>query len=250
MNIILCDDDAAQVEQITRFLASRPSYRISTYHSGTELLSNLPAKCDIAILDIKLQDTLGTEIAVKLKAIYPMIDIILISAYPKYVTTAFHIEASQFLIKPIHEKNFLQEFDRILSERASKHFRWIITAKGIIYAFFPRKSYILRPTTDTCLSILKIKPLKSASGLRKLSKFWKVTDLCFAIRDSWSMPIISGASMWIPFSALMATVSLSVPEGRNSFCNNMHNLLSYNTFHSMSTCITYVMHVDFLFSVF
>ena len=137
MNIILCDDDAAQVEQITRFLAARPSYRISTYNSGTELLSNLPEKCDIAILDIKLQDTLGTEIAVKLKAIYPMIDIILISAYPKYVTTAFHIEASQFLIKPIHEKNFLQEFDRILSERASKHFRWIITTKGIIYAFFP-----------------------------------------------------------------------------------------------------------------
>ena len=99
MYIMICDDDAAQVEQIKRFLASRPGYRIAAYCSGADLLANLPEKCDIAILDIKLQDMLGTKIAQKLKAIYPMIDIILISSYPKYVTSAFHIKASQFIIK-------------------------------------------------------------------------------------------------------------------------------------------------------
>lgn len=137
MHIILCDDDIAQTEQIKCFLAARPDFQISIFHSGTELMSDLPTQCDIAILDIKLQDTLGTKIAAKLKTIYPMIDIILISSYPEYVTAAFHIEASQFLLKPIRKKSFLQEFDRILSERASKHFRWIISTKGTIYAFFP-----------------------------------------------------------------------------------------------------------------
>ena len=137
MYIMICDDDAAQVEQIKRFLASRPGYRIAAYCSGADLLANLPEKCDIAILDIKLQDMLGTKIAQKLKAIYPMIDIILISSYPKYVTSAFHIKASQFIIKPIRDRSFLREFDRILSERASRHFRWIITSKGTILSFFP-----------------------------------------------------------------------------------------------------------------
>ena len=80
---------------------------------------------------------MGTTLAMQLKKLYPMVDIILISAYPQYVTAAFHIEASQFLMKPIYEKTFLKEFDRILAQRASRHFRWIITGKGTMYSFFP-----------------------------------------------------------------------------------------------------------------
>lgn len=115
MNIIICDDDEAQVVQIERFLSTRNGYTIFSFHSGKELLSSLPQSCDIAILDIKLQDTLGTKIAEKLQAIYPEIDIILISSYPKYVTNAFHIKVSQFLVKPINKKTFLSEFDYILA---------------------------------------------------------------------------------------------------------------------------------------
>ena len=137
MNIIICDDDHAQAEQIELYLSERSEYEIATYHSGAELMAHLPPKCDIAILDIKLQDTLGTTLAMQLKKLYPMVDIILISAYPQYVTAAFHIEASQFLMKPIYEKTFLKEFDRILAQRASRHFRWIITGKGTMYSFFP-----------------------------------------------------------------------------------------------------------------
>ena len=99
MNIIICDDDHAQAEQIELYLSERSEYEIATYHSGAELMAHLPPKCDIAILDIKLQDTLGTTLAMQLKKLYPMVDIILISAYPQYVTAAFHIEASQFLMK-------------------------------------------------------------------------------------------------------------------------------------------------------
>ena len=165
MNIIICDDDEAQVVQIERFLSTRNGYTIFSFHSGKELLSSLPQSCDIAILDIKLQDTLGTKIAEKLQTIYPEIDIILISSYPKYVTNAFHIKVSQFLVKPINKKTFLSEFDYILAQRRSKHYRWIVTNKTSIHALFPdevtfveayhRHLYIHTPTQtiDRCGSL-------------------------------------------------------------------------------------------------
>lgn len=137
MNIIICDDDEAQVAQIERFLSSRCGYTIFSFHSGEEVLHNCPQTCDIAILDIQLQDTLGTKLAEKLRKLYPEIDIILISSFPQYVTNAFHIKVSQFLIKPINQKTFLSEFDHILAERGSRHFRWIVSNKTSIYSLYP-----------------------------------------------------------------------------------------------------------------
>ena len=137
MNIIICDDDEIQVTQIQQFLSSRTGYSIFLFHSGEELLHQLPPSCDIAILDIKLQDTLGTKLAEQLQTIYPEIDIVFISAYPRYVTTAFRMKASQFLVKPINENTFLSEFDYILAQRCSQHYRWIVSNKTSIHALFP-----------------------------------------------------------------------------------------------------------------
>ena len=102
MNIIICDDDRIQVKQIEQFLSAREGYTIFSFHSGAELLQYGPPACEIAILDVKLQDTLGTRLAETLRERYPEIDIIFISSYPQYVTSAFHVKASQFLIKPIN----------------------------------------------------------------------------------------------------------------------------------------------------
>ena len=102
MNIIICDDDKIQVKQIEQFLSVREGYTIFSFHSGAELLQYGPPACEIAILDVKLRDTLGTRLAETLRKRYPEIDIIFISSYPQYVTSAFHVKASQFLIKPIN----------------------------------------------------------------------------------------------------------------------------------------------------
>lgn len=139
MHLIICDDDPVQVEQLVQLLAKRPGYEIAAFYSGSELLKNLPPYCDIAILDVKLQDALGTTLTKKLKEVYPTVDVILISAFPQYVTAAFHVRASQFLMKPLSEQSFLQEFDHILADRASQHFRWIVSNKSSVYALLPKE---------------------------------------------------------------------------------------------------------------
>ncbi len=136
MNIIICDDDEVQIEQIRRFLSARDD-TIFAFHSGEEVLHSLPETCDIAILDVKLQDTLGTQLAAQLQEHYSDVDVIFISAFPQYVTSAFHVNASQFLIKPINEDTFLSEFDYILAQRHSKHYRWVVSNKTSIHALAP-----------------------------------------------------------------------------------------------------------------
>ena len=91
MNIIICDDDRIQVKQIEQFLSAREGYTIFAFHSGAELLQYGPPTCEIAILDVKLQDTLGTRLAETLRERYPEIDIIFISSYPQYVLSLIHI---------------------------------------------------------------------------------------------------------------------------------------------------------------
>lgn len=136
MNIIICDDDAAQVEQLRRFLSARNA-AVSAFRSGGEVLRGLPDVCDIAILEMKLPDMRGTQLALQLRRHYPDIDVILISSCPQYVTSAFRIHASQFLLKPIDREIFLAELDYILAQRRSRHYRWVVSNKTSIHALSP-----------------------------------------------------------------------------------------------------------------
>jgi DNA-binding LytR/AlgR family response regulator len=137
INIIICDDDPCQVDEVSALLSARKGYTLYPFPSGTEVLENLPEHCDIAILDIRLKDMLGIELAAKLQKIYPSVDIIYISSFPQYVTAAIRQRASQFLIKPINEKTFFREFDFILSKRASSRFHWVLTTKDTVYSLLP-----------------------------------------------------------------------------------------------------------------
>ena len=157
MDIIICDDDRIQVKQIEQFLSSREGYTIFAFHSGAELLQYGPPACEIAILDVKLQDTLGTRLAETLRERYPEIDIIFISSYPQYVTSAFHVKASQFLIKPINRKTFLAEFDYILAERGSA-----ISPRFI--RCFRARYCMSRRITGICLSIRQSRKSRSAAS--------------------------------------------------------------------------------------
>ena len=121
----------------SRYAGSARDDTIFAFHSGEDVLRHLPEACDIAILDVKLQDTLGTQLAARLHERYADVDVIFISAFPQYVTSAFHVKASQFLIKPINEDTFLSEFDYILVQRRSKHYRWVVSNKTSIHALAP-----------------------------------------------------------------------------------------------------------------
>lgn len=139
MKIAICDDSLAQRNELASFLSTRESYEIDVFESGTQLLNSLDKKTeyDIIFLDIQLTDILGTTIAKKILQVSPNTDVVFISAYPRYVTEAFSLRASQFLIKPFTKAMFLKELDRLLERRAKEKVCWYVPVKNGIYKFAP-----------------------------------------------------------------------------------------------------------------
>ena len=139
MRIAICDDDAIQIHAIEEYVAQRPGHEIVVCTSGVALLQHAKDVFDLIILDVELSDMLGTKLAARIKKDCKNTDIMFISSYPKYVTSAFYVQAVQFLTKPFSSDEFLYEFDFIVEQRAKKNFRWCVTNKNSVYSVSPSK---------------------------------------------------------------------------------------------------------------
>jgi DNA-binding response OmpR family regulator len=66
-----------------RVLLTRWGYEVECANTGTQALENIKNKgCDLALIDLKLPDMSGKDLAPKIKAHHPNIPIIMITAFP------------------------------------------------------------------------------------------------------------------------------------------------------------------------
>ncbi len=70
-------------------------------------------KIDIAFLDIEMPVINGIQLAKKIKAINPKINIIFVTAYENYAINAYNLHASGYIIKPVNESKIRQEIDNL-----------------------------------------------------------------------------------------------------------------------------------------
>ena len=68
---------------------------------------------DIAFLDITMPDMTGIDMAKKLKAINPKINIIFATGYSDYMADAFAMHASGYLLKPVGPKAVKKELENL-----------------------------------------------------------------------------------------------------------------------------------------
>ena len=117
MNIAVCDDDflihKELSELIKKYFYPSKEYEIDNYAQGISLIKS-KKRYDIIFMDIELHKESGIDIAERIKMTYPLTVIIFISNYPKYVTQSYHVDAFQFLVKPIKAEIFNLEFERCL----------------------------------------------------------------------------------------------------------------------------------------
>lgn len=139
MDIAICEDNSACMEDIKRFLDGHSEFTATYYATGDAFLNAIENGCvyEIILLDIKLPDILGTRIAAKLKTLLPHADIVFISSYPQYVTAAFSLHVTQFLVKPLREKLLLQELRKIVQHRQTENVPWCIRTKNATYRLLP-----------------------------------------------------------------------------------------------------------------
>lgn len=80
---ILVVEDETLLCDMMRVLLTRWGYEVECANTGTQALENIKNKgCDLALIDLKLPDMSGKDLAPKIKAHHPTIPIIMITAFP------------------------------------------------------------------------------------------------------------------------------------------------------------------------
>lgn len=135
MRIAVCEDDLACMTKLKCLFEQNTGYHADYFTTGREFLQEIEedAYYDIILLDIRLPDTLGTKMASRLKKKLPGADIVFISSFPEYVTEAFTLQVSQFLLKPLNEQLLMVELERIVRRRKKENSVWCVNSHDVLY---------------------------------------------------------------------------------------------------------------------
>lgn len=103
MNIIAVDDERIALQLLMSSInEALPEDRVYGFRSGQEALTFIDENsCEIAFLDIDMNDMDGITVAKHLKILHPKINIIFITAYNKYAMEAHTIHSSGYVMKPV-----------------------------------------------------------------------------------------------------------------------------------------------------
>lgn len=132
MRFAICEDNSSNAQLIMQYMQKIEDSTARLFKNGKDFLCAVREKqeFDIILLDIELPDMLGLEIVNALQESLPHADIVFMSSYPQYVTSAFTLRVSQFFLKPISEYLFLTEIRRMIKRREIVDLAWDVQTKG------------------------------------------------------------------------------------------------------------------------
>lgn len=122
LNISICDDNPKALQDTVTLLegyaATKPdfSYQLQTYGGGEELLANYDAGVlpDLLLLDIYMDGLSGVKTAQLLRKQGYKGQIIFLTTSTLHALAAFEVDATQYLVKPLNQPQFIQAMDKSL----------------------------------------------------------------------------------------------------------------------------------------
>lgn len=119
MRIAVCDDEPVQVEGnaklIDRWASARGiAVNMDTFSGAEEFLLRRSEKhvYDLAVLDIKMNEMTGIELAKRLRETDSVMQIIFVTAFPEYAPQGYDVSALNYLIKPYKPQELFKALDR------------------------------------------------------------------------------------------------------------------------------------------
>ncbi|MEG0681501.1 MAG: response regulator [Eubacterium sp.] len=111
MNIIAVDDERLALQLLIHSInEALPEAQAYGFRSGEEAMSFCRENsCEIAFLDIDMNDMDGITLAKHLKKINPKVNIIFVTAYNKYAMEAHSLHSSGYMMKPATKERIEQE---------------------------------------------------------------------------------------------------------------------------------------------
>lgn len=106
MRIFAVEDEPTILKSLTKHIAELlPEAEVFAFGDAEDAVSALPqGAVDIAFLDIELGDMNGVELAKRIKAEWPLCNVVFCTGYASYATQAFDLGASDYLMKPITDE--------------------------------------------------------------------------------------------------------------------------------------------------
>lgn len=114
MRVILVEDEQLQLLRLEKEAKKvlPADAEIFSYENPLQALKdNKNEKVDIAFLDIEMPGMNGIQLAKELKKIYPLTNIIFVTAYENYALDAYKLHASGYLSKPVKAERIKEEIE-------------------------------------------------------------------------------------------------------------------------------------------
>ena len=122
LEIVVCDDDIADLERAVNmlhkiFTSQKIAYHIEQFASANQMLENI-SNIDIGILDISMEELNGIKLGRKLKEKFPDVKLVYITSYEEYCMQVINeVHAFSFLCKPLEydklETQMLELLDQL-----------------------------------------------------------------------------------------------------------------------------------------
>lgn len=138
MNIAIVDDQEVYRKQIRDLINQKKgSFNIGEFSSGEELFCSKNCFYDIYFLDIVMNGNNGVEVAAKIRESNENAILFFVTSHTSYISDALKNQPFQYLIKPINEKLFLEEFERAFEYHKSMRRYLTVESNG-----YPKKMLI------------------------------------------------------------------------------------------------------------
>ena len=119
--IAVCDDQPAQLENLTKKLslyaeARHIKFHIQTYPSAEAFLFDFSENrnFDLLFLDIEMAGMNGIQLARKIRAENETVQLCFITGYPDYMNQGYDVNALHYLLKPVSIEKLFEVCDRLL----------------------------------------------------------------------------------------------------------------------------------------
>ena len=114
---IAVDDEPLALEKIVDYIGQVPFFELKgSFENGVEAMMFLQEnEIDLIFLDVQMPQILGTQLVQVLKQ---KPQIIFTTAYSEYAVDGFELDVTDYLLKPISFRRFLQSAQKALSRMA------------------------------------------------------------------------------------------------------------------------------------
>lgn len=118
VRVVLVDDEAPARRELARLLAEIPGAEVvASVGSATRVMATLAATpCDLVLLDIRMPDRSGLELASEILTLDPHPHVAFVSAHGDHALEAFEREALDYVLKPATRERLERVLERVRSQ--------------------------------------------------------------------------------------------------------------------------------------